>query len=413
MSATTPRLGYPRMAEVSRLRRLVSAGSLPVRAFLASRVIVLAAGIAGALAVPRRLDWPAFDPTGLTTHLGTVGNVLGAAAVRWDSIHYLSIAAHGYARPADAVFFPLYPLLIRGLGFVVVSQPLAGVAISAVSLIVALTMLHRLTRLELGERAANAAVLLVAFAPLSFFFTAVYTESLFLALSLGCVYAARRERWKLAAALGGLAAVTRVTGVVLVVPLAILWIGSTRRPRWALAWILVVPAALAGYLAFNAAKGFGALAPVVQQTGGEHQHLLTGPIDTIALAVKAAYWGLRSLATTAPYQPSLAGPFSGGAQNVLLLAVLVIAVLALVAAFRRLPLAYGAYAAAALLVCISSPVAGQPLKSLDRYTLTIFPLWMAAAAWIAERRLTRTAVLVSAALLAFFTFQFATWAFIA
>src|ERR1700761_7096449 len=153
-----------------------------------------AAGGAGALLVPRRLDWQAFDPTHLTSRLGALGNVLAAPAVRWDSIHYLAIAQRGYARPGDAVFFPLYPLLIRALGFVVGSDPLAGVLISAACLAVAMTLLHRLTELELGRPAADATVLLLAFAPMSFFFTAVYTESLFLALSLGCVYAARRER---------------------------------------------------------------------------------------------------------------------------------------------------------------------------------------------------------------------------
>jgi hypothetical protein len=66
-----------------------------------------------------------------------------------------------------------------------------------------------------------------------------------------------------------------------------------------------------------------------------------------------------------------------------------------------------------LLICISSPVAGQPLKSLDRYVLTIFPLWMAAGAWVAQRRLTRVAVTLSALLLAFYTYEFATWAWVA
>jgi hypothetical protein len=413
MSATTAKLAYPRGALADRLGRLAGAAPLAIRALLASRVLVLAAGIAGALAVPRRLDWTAFDPTHLTSRLGALGDVLAAPAVRWDSIHYLAIAEHGYTRPADAVFFPLYPMLIRVLGYVVSSDPVAGVAISAASLIAALTLLYRLTRLELGERAASAVVLLIAFAPLSFFFTAVYTESLFLALSLGSLYAARRERWRLAAVLGGLAAITRVTGVALVVPLVIMRLTRPWRLERGLGWILLVPGALAGYLAYTAARGFGALAPVTQQTSAQHQHLLTGPLDTIVLAVKAAFWGMRSLATVPPYDPSLAGPFSGGAQNVLLLGVLVICIAALVAACRRLHPAYGAYAAVALLMCISSPVAGQPLKSLDRYALTIFPLWMAGAAWIEERRLTRVAVLVSAALLAFFTFQFATWAFVA
>jgi hypothetical protein len=113
------------------------------------------------------------------------------------------------------------------------------------------------------------------------------------------------------------------------------------------------------------------------------------------------------------YDPSIGGPFSDGAESILLLGVLAIAVLTLVVAIRRLPIAYGAYALATLLVCTWSPVTGQPLKSLDRYTLTIFPLWMAAGAWVAERRLARVVVPVSAVLLAFWTFQFATWAWVA
>ena len=81
---------------------------------------------------------------------------------------------------------------------------------------------------------------------------------------------------------------------------------------------------------------------------------------------------------------------------------------------RRLPLAYAAYAGAALLVSTWNPVPAQPLKSFDRYTLTIFPLWMVAGAWVAERRAdARRALLVSAILLAFWTFEFATWAWVA
>lgn len=412
MSTAGAGLAYPRSGVASRLGRAAAAVTLPVRALVASRLIIFIAGIAGAL-VPRRLDWQSFDPTHLTTRLGALGNVLAGPAVRWDSIHYLAIAQHGYTRPSEAVFFPLYPLLIHALGLLVGSDPVAGVIISAASLAAAMTILHRLTELELGRKPADGAVLLLAFAPLSFFFTAVYTEALFFALSVGSLYAARRERWWLAIVLAAMAAVTRVTGVALVVPLAIMRLRHTRRLERGLISIVLVPTALAGYLSFTAAKGFGALAPVTEQTGATHRHLLTGPIDTIVLAVRAAFSGVRSLGTVAPYQPSLSGPFSGGAESILLLSVLAIAVAAVVAAFRRLPVAYGAYAAIALLVCVSSPVAGQPLHSLDRYVLTIFPLWMAAGAWLSERRLIRAVVVVGAALLAFFTFQFATWAFVA
>lgn len=413
MSATSPELAYRAGLLRERLARVAAASSIPLRALLVSRLLVLAAGVAGALAQPRRTGWWQFDPSGLTARLGTVGNALAAPAVRWDSIHYLAIAEHGYAHAASTVFFPLYPMLVRALGYVLGSDPAAGVAISATAMGLALVLLHRLTALELGSRAADATVLLVAFAPLSLFFTAVYTESLFLALSLGSIYAARRGRWKLAAGLGGLAAATRVTGIVLALPLAIMYLKDRRRLDRGLAWLLAVPAGLACYLGFLAAKGYGLFAPFVQESGAQYQRRMAGPLDTIISAAQAAESGLRSIATQPIYYPSIGGPFSAGAESILLLGVLAIALAALVTAFRRLPVAYGAYALAALLICTWSPAPGQPLKSVDRYTLTIFPLWMAAGAWISERRLTRATVLLSAALLAFWTFQFATWAWVA
>ena len=413
MSATSPRIAYRRTSLWGRLGRLAAACPVPVSAFLVSRLIVIGAGVVGALAVPRRAGWAMFDPLRLSARLGSVGNVLAAPAVRWDSIHYLAIAEHGYAVTGNTAFFPLYPLLIRVFGYVLGSDPLAAVAISTASFMVALSLLHRLTEFELGGRAADATVLLLAFAPLSFFFTAVYTESLFLALSIGVVYAARRERWALAAGLGGLAAVTRVTGVLLVIPVTVMYLKEHRRPGRPLMWLLLVPAALACFLGYLAATGYGPLAPLAQETGAEYQRSMTGSIKTIVVAVRAAAAGLRSLGAGPIYQPTLGGPFPAGIESIVLLAVLAIAVLGLVAALRRLPLAHVAYAGAALLVCTWSPVAGQPLKSVDRYTLTIFPLWMAAGAWVSERRLTRATLLVSAALLAFWTLQFATWAWVA
>jgi Mannosyltransferase (PIG-V) len=385
--------------------------STPLRALLASRLIVLAAGLAGALVVPRRLAWWVFDPARLTDRLGQVGNVLAAPAVRWDSIHYLAIAQHGYTSASATVFYPLYPLLVRALGYVVGSDPAAGVVISLAALAAALVLLHRLTALELGRRAADVTVLLVAFAPLSLFFSAVYTESLFLALSVGSIHATRRGRWKLACGLGGLAAATRVTGVGLAIPLAILWLKERRRLDRGAVWLLAVPAGMFAYLGYLGALGYGPLSPFTQESGFHRQ--MAGPLSTIVAAVHAATAGVRSFAVQPAYLPTIGGPFTAGTESILLLLALAIALAALVAAFRRLPLAYGAYALAVLVVCTWSPVAGQPLKSVDRYTLTIFPLWMAVGAWVSERRLTRTVVLVSAGLLAFWSFQFATWAWVA
>ena len=390
-------------------------GRTALGAFAISRLLVLAGGIAGALAVPRVSGWWRFDPTGITSHLGSLGNVLAAPAVRWDSIHYLTIAGHGYRRASDTVFFPLYPLLVRGLGFVTGSDVVAAVGLSALSFAAALVLLHRLVDLELGRRAADATVLLLAFAPVSFFFTAVYTESLFLALSVGSVYCVRRGRLGRAATLAALAAVTRVPGVLLVIPLALEWIRERRRIDRSAAWLGLPPLALLGYLLYSAARGFGPLAPFLQQTSADHGHRMGGPLATILTALQTAASGLGTVVLHggAVYSSGLGGGLSYAAKSVALLLVLIAALVALRAVFRRLPVGYGAYAAAALLVSIWSPVGEQPLLSLDRYTLTIFPLWMVAGAWLSKRRLTWPAVLACAPLLALWTLQFAAWTYVA
>jgi hypothetical protein len=86
------------------------------RALWASRLLVWAAAVAAVLAFGlsgRRHD---FDPAGVTTPFGPVGDVLGAALGRWDSVWYLAIAGAGYGDGVREAFFPLYPLLVRIAG---------------------------------------------------------------------------------------------------------------------------------------------------------------------------------------------------------------------------------------------------------------------------------------------------------
>jgi hypothetical protein len=339
--------------------------------------------------------------------------VIAATAVRWDSIHYLTIAQHGYTNASDTVFFPLYPLLMRIFAFGLRSELVAGMLISVVAFVVALTLLHRLTELELSRSAADATTLLLAFAPLSFFFTAVYTESLFLALSVGAVYAARRERWALAAVLAALCSVTRIPGILLVIPIAWLYLRRSGRGGHALPWLLLPPAALAAFLAYLAARGYGWLAPITNQIGPEYAHRLAGPFSTVASAISAAVTGGIAIGHgTKLFAPWILGPFSPQFESIVLCVVLLFAAAALVMTFRRLPLAYGLYSACVLLASISSPTVNQPLQALDRYALVIFPLWMAAGSWFSRHRIVTPVVIVSGCLLAFYAFEAATWVFI-
>ena len=385
--------------------------TLPVRAFVASRLLALATGAIGVLTMAKH---SATAATAVHTNLGPAGSVLAGSVDRFDSSFYLDIAAHGYgtASAGRLAFFPLYPLLIRLLEPLTGSWELAGFLISAAALLGALVLLHRLTELELGRRAADATILLLAFAPLSFFFTAIYTESLFLALTVASVYAARTDRWRLACGLGALATLTRPTGILLAVALVLVRVRARGGPDRSLAWALALPAALLGYLACLAVSGYSWLAPFQAEAGW--QRVTVGPIVGLASAIWSALRGAARIAGGGSvYHPGLLGPFSQGAESVILLGGLALVIAGTAIALRRLPLAYGVYAALAIVLCLSSPDAGQPLWSLDRYALTLFPLWMAAGAWVAARRLERPAVAIGAVLLVFYTLQFSSWAFVA
>jgi Mannosyltransferase (PIG-V) len=393
-------------------RALIPLPRSPASAFLASRLLVVIAGVVAMAAVNKQAS-PA-DLASYRSQVGPVGYLLGWVS-RSDSRHYLGIAAHGYSvhHSAETAFFPLYPALIRLVGFVLRSDVLAGAAISAACLLTALVLLHRLTELELGKRAANATVLLIAFAPLSFFFSAVYTESLFLMLSVGAMLAVRQDRLKLAGVLAALAALTRPTGFLLAIPLAIAVLRRDRRVDRRLIWAVLPLVAFAAYLVALTLAGFSWLAPFHAEAAWQRNSV--GPVIGIVAAVVRAVLGAAAIISGRDpvYHPTSLGPLSQSAESILLLGVLVLVGVLIRRCSRRLPLEYTAYAALTVLMCLSSPPAGQPLVSFDRYVLTIFPLWMVAGAWVAKRRLEPPAIVLGSILLIFYTVQFSTWAFVA
>src|SRR5579875_1333913 len=252
-----------------------------VWAVITSRLLIVLAGVLATSQSTRVQDWALLDPTRLSSSFGSLGNALTATVVRWDSLHYLSIAEHGYKPAGDTQFFPLYPFLIHAFGWVVRSDVIAGLLVSVTAFTVALVLLHRLTREELGDRAATAAVLLLTFAPLSFFFTAIYTESLLLALSVGCFYLARHDRFVAACAVGALAALTHGEGFLVFAPLAyMLWErrGRPRSPRRLICWeagaLLLPILAFAAVFAYQHAIGFGWLAPITGSQSIGHARMM-------------------------------------------------------------------------------------------------------------------------------------------
>ena len=178
----------------------------------------------------------------------------GSLAVRfrtWDAQHYLELALHGYRDGAiSAWMYPLWPALIRCAGWVLGGPLVAGLVLAHACFLGACAILYRIVDARHGARAASFAVLALAAQPGSFFMGLVYTEALFVLLSLGFFLALFRRRWWTAAALGFLLPLNRTVGVFAVLPLACALWEERRAPHTALACVGVASAVIAGWAAY-------------------------------------------------------------------------------------------------------------------------------------------------------------------
>jgi Mannosyltransferase (PIG-V) len=379
------------------------------RAVWLSRAVVWVAGVVAVVAWGvREANATAFDPEGLTRPFGPAGDDLVAPGARWDAVWFLRIAEDGYD-PDRAAFFPLYPLLVRVGGVLAGSEVVAGILISLACLMGALVLLHRLVALDHGRDVARLCVLLVAAFPGAVWFSSVYSESLFLLLSVGAVYAARTGRWELAGAAGALASATRSAGIVLLVPLAVLWWRSGRRPADG-AWLALVPAGLVAFCLVLAASGQDALAPFDAQEAWLRS--FAGPFGAVPDAVSAAWGAAGDLLDGTP---APVGAFDLRWLNLAMGLTLVAVLVATAGALRRLPLAYGLYAVAALALPLSYPVEGHPLMSLPRFAAVLWPLhlWLALVLVARSPRVRTAVVAVSLAGLAAVSAEVATWGWVA
>jgi Gpi18-like mannosyltransferase len=212
---------------------------------------------------------------------------------RWDGGWYLDIAKHGYSfvpgKQSSVAFFPLYPYLIRWLHDLIplshdAGWLLIGIVISNASLLVGLTYLYALVRLDYDRCTAARAVLYLCVFPTTLFLSAVYSESLFVALVVSAFYYARTSRWLAAGALAAAAALCRAPGVLLVIPLALEYLSQKgfqwRQVRPDCFALALAPIAFAGHLAFLRWR-FGAWNIISQAEAmkGWNRHL-TPPWDT-------------------------------------------------------------------------------------------------------------------------------------
>ncbi|GAC1441804.1 MAG: membrane protein [Mycobacteriales bacterium] len=298
---------------------------------------------------------------------------------RADALWYLRIASQGYrADDGSAAFFPLYPMLVRAVGYLTGRHWLLGAyLVSNLAMLAALLLLYRLTALEFGEARGRRVVVLACLFPTSFFLFAPYTESLFLALSVAAFYAARRSRWGLVAAMGALAALTRSPGVLLA-------------PAVAVEAVLQYRSGARGARGLSLARGLAASAVVPLGTllylgyWGRYAGDWRRPLD-----VQKSGWGKHdswpwlTLWHGLRLGDQFLGSYPGAYFTVDALAVLLLLAVA-VWSTMRLRLSYAVYVWASLLFPMTLMWPGRPFLSLPRLFVVVFPLFWGIAAF--ERR---------------------------
>jgi hypothetical protein len=362
---------------------------------------------------PRAARW---DDPSLTHDLGAVTDVWA----RWDSVWFLRIAEHGYnaASGAASAFYPLYPAAVAGLGRVLFGHyVLAGILISLAAAFGSFLLLHRIAEERLGADGARRAVLYLAFFPFALFLQAVYSESIYLLLTLAAFMLAERRRFLTAGAVTGLALLARPTGVALLPALALLAWQERDRLR-ALASLAVAPVLFAAYpLYLWQADGDPWAFLRAQRLWSRHLSP-AGPLGGIWDGLRAGWAGVEQLASgshTHVYWTAVqdTDPIRAATINLENLAFLVLFLVLTVVAWRRFGAPYGVFAAVSLAIPLSVPSERWPLLSLPRFGLTIFPFFLALAV-IGRRPRAHTAILcVSSLLLGVAVVQWALWQWVA
>ena len=362
-------------AVASSWRADLRAAALP---WIVSRVLVLIA-----LGTARRV----------VDHVGARARpiALGQGLLGWDAAFYGDIARGGYraVEHGGLRFFPLLPLLGRAVGWLPFVSARGGViAVANIAAFAAAVLLIRLVTAETGDRAlATRSAMVLLLAPHAFVFVMGYAESLLCAAALATFVGLRREHWWLAVVAGFAAGLCRPVGVLLVLPALVeaarAWRAGSARVAPALA-VLAPGLGLLTYLLW-----------VRDRTGDfflalrlQNQPNLRGGNESPVRSVAHAFHEL----------------FSGERVGYGLHAITAVVVVVLVVVIaRRLPASYTVYAGASVLVSLCA----HNLDSIERYSLSTFPLAIAAAMLLRRPAVERVTLLliasgmVAAAVLAF------------
>ncbi len=353
----------------------------------------------------------------------------------WDGLWYRLIAIEGYPKSHvwNDAFWPLFPMSMRGLSRVTrLPEDVAGYLIANISFAVAMVLLYQLVRIDFDTPIARRTLWAVALFPTAFFFSAVYTESTFLMLSVAALLCARLRKWWLAGVLGALAALTRSHGIFLVIPFAVLWIKQygfyvrAMIPKGVTVGMpLLGPILFGGYLQRTQGNWRNFI-----DVQGAWNRTFAWPWRTFDCAINGCTMEVHQYGTVTPFQahavdwtwlrqlidrPSW-GLVTSNAwrkdvanSDSLELVMTILFIALIIIGFKVLPLYQSLYLVPGIVIPLFQPSSVHPLMSIPRFGLVLFPLFIVMAIILRKRWVYLPAAAISIALLVLLTVQFSTW----
>ena len=316
--------------------------------------------------------------------------------IRWDAGWYTRIAEGGYnnlpieLNYRDTAFFPMYPLAIAGAKVVLQDTYLSGILISNLAFLIALVILFHLIRDRYGSAIAERSIVLLVVFPFSYYFSAVYTESLFLLTVVGAFYFGTRKRWVYAGLCAAMSAATREVGVLTIVGLVVLYLEQIdfawRKIRPNILWIALGAIGLLSYAVYFGIRFGNPLQFVTSHVDSGWQ---AGVAIGLVLDAARSLTSLRSIA---------AGSYP--ALNVAHLSMCGIVVILTVMTWRLLRPSDALWTTLMVLISVTR------WDIMGRLTIVIFPLFIVAAMLLKDERKYQSVLYISTLFLALFTILF-------
>ncbi|MDP2638435.1 MAG: mannosyltransferase family protein [Candidatus Levybacteria bacterium] len=339
--------------------------------FLGWRLFLFIPIIASQVLLPR----PGYEYALLTHFLdksSILSNFLLYPFGNFDGAYYLLIAAEGYT--VNAGFFPLFPLLINIsthiFGFNILAfdprQYITANFMVSVFFILSLVLMHKLVRLDYKKNIAIWSIIFLLIFPTSFFYAAIYSESLFLFLSLLTFYLARKKNWMWAGIAGALLSATRIVGIAIWPALFYEYLKESKNKLTIkILPLLAVPLGLVAYMYYNFVKWGNPLYFI--QAQGNFQN--NRSVDSIVLLPQTLFRYAKILLSLKPSVYEWWIAFVEVSFSVLALSLFY------VAWRRRIRFSYLLFG----FICFIVPASTGTFSALPRYLAVIFPLFIALA----------------------------------